>query len=372
MGLLFVSGRLSAAPDQTPNPVLLWNEAFLRWVRAQTPPPALTARNLAILHLALWRAVSKSKAPGIPAALHTVAREVCTALFPTHLADIARLSDGVAMSGSAAAAAREVMAARAADGSSTTIHYVPKDAPGQWRRTPPAMRPPELPHWGKVTPFLLKTADQFRPPPSPDISSEAFAKDLAEVRDRGGKASTQRTPEETQTAHFWSDFSYTTSPPGHWNDIARQLAARLSLRESARLFALLNLAMADAGIACWDCKYHGNFWRPVTAVRHAGNKDWQPLLNTPPHPEYVSGHSTFSGAAVAVLQHFFGTDRLTFTAASDTVKNVTRRYTSLQSCADEISRSRVLGGIHFPAACREGLTLGGKAGAWAVKSFRSI
>ena len=182
--------------------------------------------------------------------------------------------------------------------------------------------------------------------------------------------SSKRSAEEALTAQFWSDFSYTTSPPGHWNDIARQLAVRLDLRETVRLFALLNLALADAGIACWNCKYDYNFWRPVTAINQDPASKWEPLLATPPHPEYVSGHSAFSGAAVAVLQHFFGTDKLTFSATSDTVKDAVRRYTSLQACADEISRSRVFGGIHFPSACREGLTLGKKVGAWAAKAFQ--
>jgi hypothetical protein len=368
--------RLSAATDEESNPLLQWNEGFLRWVRAQSPPPALTARNLAMLHLALWRTASKTKASGLSPALHTAAHEVCATLFPSHQAEMTRLSAAAGASGSAAEAARriarEVMDSRAADGSSTTVHYVPKEAPGQWRRTPPAMRPPELPHWGKVTPILLKSADQFRPTAPPDISSEAFARELDTVRELGGKVSAKRTTAETETAHFWSDFSYTTSPPGHWNDIARQLAARLRVKESARLFALLNLAMADAGIACWDCKYHYNYWRPVTALRHAGEKDWLPLLNTPPHPDYVSGHSAFSGAAVAVLHHFFGTDKLTFTADSDTVKNVTRCYTGIQACADEISRSRVLGGIHLSSACREGLALGRKVGEWTVVNFHRL
>ena len=352
-------------PQATPTPLLLWNESYLRWVRQQAPPPCLTARGLAILHLALWRAASTSVNPA--SAIQNAAHEVCSSLFPG--ADMTGLTAGMARDPRARALARVVLDSRAADGSSTTIHYAPKEEPGQWRRTPLAMRPPELPHWGKVTPFLLKSAGQFRPPPPPDIAGKTFAEDLAEVRDLGGKVSIKRTAAETETAQFWSDFSYTTSPPGHWNDIARQLAARLSLKQSARLLALLNLALADAAIACWECKYHYNFWRPVTVLNRDAAAKWEPLLATPPHPEYVSGHSTFSGAAVAVLQSFFGTDRLTFTATSDTVQGVTRRFNSLKACADEISRSRTLGGIHFPTACREGLVLGRKVGEWTVRVF---
>lgn len=138
----------------------------------------------------------------------------------------------------------------------------------------------------------------LRPPPPPDVAGAPFAKDIKEVRLPGGRDSTKRIATETESAKFWSDFSYTISPPGRWNDTARQLATRLSLTESARLLALLNPALADAGIACWECKDHYNFRRPVTAIQVGGDKACQPLLDTPPHPEHVSGHSAFSGAAI--------------------------------------------------------------------------
>lgn len=368
-GSALCAGELAVAAGRSvPNPVLLWNEAFQRWVREQTPPPCLTSRNLALLHLALWRVV-ESKPKDLSTALHHAASEVCSSLFPTQSAEIDQLLPVREGGQGAREIARRVLDSRAGDGSSTTVHYVPRSDPGQWRRTPPTNRPPELPHWRNVTPFLLKSADQFRPPVPPSLIGDDFARDLEEVQRLGGKISAQRTNFETESAHFWSDFSYTTSPPGHWNDIARQLAARLDLRESARLFAQLNLALADTAIATWDCKYHYNFWRPVTAVQASGAKDWLPVLNTPPHPEYVSGHSAFSGAAVAVLTSFFGSDKLRFTASSDTVKEKRREYRSPQACAVEISQSRVFGGIHFPTSCREGLVLGRKVGEWTVKEF---
>ena len=359
-----------AAEPPVPCPVLAWNEAVIRHVRRQTPPPCLVARNLAILHLALRRAW---QLPGASAgSLHAAASEVCAALF-SGIEPVPGLTEP-ADAAAARRAAAAVVESRAGDGASTTVHYHPRTEPGQWRRTPPAFRPPELPHWGRVQPFLLDAADQFRPPPPPAPGSPAAAAELEEVRKIGGADSPVRTKEETLIARFWSDFSYTTSPPGHWNDIARQIAQsrRLPLGERVRLFALLNVALADTAIATWECKYHWNAWRPVTALHAAGHGEWQSVLPSPPHPEHVSGHSAFSGAGAAVLTAFFGTDRLAFSAVSDSVPDVTRRYTSLAACADEISRSRVLAGIHFPAACREGLVLGRRTAAWTLRRFDKV
>src|SRR6185503_21247286 len=162
--------------------------------------------------------------------------------------------------------------------------------PGAWRRTPPFFRPPELPQWSYVAPFALTNGAQFRPPGPPPLNSSRYAADVNQVRELGGLNSTNRTAEQTFIARFWSDFSYTVTPPGHWNQIAQNVATNRpgTLAENARLFALLNLAMADAGIAVWDAKYIYNFWRPVTAIQQAdtdGNPEteadpnWTPLLN---------------------------------------------------------------------------------------------
>jgi hypothetical protein len=141
----------------------------------------------------------------------------------------------------------------------------------------------------------------------------------------------------------------------------------LSVQQTARLFALLNVAMADAAIATWDAKYVYNLWRPITAIQQADSDDnpdtiadpnWSPLLNTPAFPEYVSGHSTFSAAAATVLARFFGTDHVFFTVGSDSVPGVTRSYTSFAHTAEEIALSRIYGGIHFLAADLDGLSMG--------------
>lgn len=184
----------------------------------------------------------------------------------------------------------------------------------------------------------------------------------------GAADSAVRLGEETRIAHFWADGPGTVTPPGHWNRIAQTVArpAGLSLPENARLFALLNVTLADAAIVCWDMKYTCNLWRPVTAIREAdtdGNDGttrdphWRPLLDTPPFPSCTSGHSTFSGAAAQVLALFFGRDEMRFADSSHT-DGQTRTYHSFSAAAEEAGRSRVYGGIHFEFDNRAGLQSG--------------
>jgi hypothetical protein len=272
-----------------------------------------------------------------------------------------------------------VLDRRANDGCSEHLSYIPSTEPGRWRRTPPFFRPPELPQWAsRVTPFVLERPDQFRPSGPPALSSKEWAAALYEVKNLGGIQSTQRTAEQTLIAKFWSDFSYTETPPGHWNSIAQEIVTKkgIGLEETARLFALLNMAMVDAGIACWDAKFHFDFWRPVTAIQRAeedGNAatepdaNWLPLLRTPSHPEYVSGHSTFSGAAFVVLTECLGTDEVAFDVFSDTLPKEKRHFTSIKACAEECGESRIYGGIHYSFACKDGLELGEKVGRLVMK-----
>jgi membrane-associated phospholipid phosphatase len=197
------------------------------------------------------------------------------------------------------------------------------------------------------------------------------------VKELGGATSVTRTAEQELIAYFWADFTYTVTPPGHWNQIARSAATSLdlSLAQKARLFALLNIALADAAIATWDAKYAFNFWRPVTAIQQAdlddnsetvADADWTPLLPTPSFPEYVSGHSAFSSAAAAVLTRFLGTDHVSFTVVSDSVPGVIRSYSSFAAATEEIGMSRVYGGIHFLSGDLDGLRLGHAIGDYVV------
>src|SRR5262249_27773452 len=159
-------------------------------------------------------------------------------------------------------------------------------------------------------------------------------------------------------AWFWDDGAGTCTPPGHWNQIARvvAMAKQNSMADNARLFALLNIALADAAIVCWDTKFHYKVWRPVHAIRLADEDDsqditrdakWRSLLTTPPFPSYTSGHSTFSGAGAAILARFFGTDEIKFSIGSDGYPGMKRSFKSFSACAAEAGRSRIYGGIHY-------------------------
>lgn len=381
---------LSGIPQVRGGLVEDWNAEAVAAIRAESQPPGLAARNLAILHLAIFHAVGgAADGASREAAALAAAHEVCARQFPARKADFDRrfaksreaIGEGESRRTGfriGRGVAQGVLEARAGDGSTTSVHYVPSDAPGQWRRVT-ANRPPELPQWPKVLPFTLEKGDQFRPPAPPSLGSPEYAASVNEVRRLGAKDSADRTREQQQIAVFWSDFNYTSTPPGHWNEIARTVSVSqgLELQDSARLFALLNVALADAAIAAFDCKYHYNLWRPVSAIRRAGEDHndgtaadpaWESLLQNPPHPEYVSAHSTFSGAAAEVLRSFFARDDIAFEVGSDALPGVTRRYGSFTECADEIGRSRVFGGIHFPFSNARGLALGREVARHVVKS----
>jgi hypothetical protein len=193
----------------------------------------------------------------------------------------------------------------------------------------------------------------------PALGSAAYAAALNEVKSLGRSTGSARTQDQTDIALFWADGANTSTPPGHWNRIAQDVAAAQgnTLAENARMFALLNLAEADAAICCWDNKYQFNFWRPITAIQLAdqdGNAatdadpNWTPLIATPPFPTYTSGHSTFSGAAAEVLKLFYGTDNVSFTTSAEGASGVDdRSFTSFSQASQEAADSRMYGGIHF-------------------------
>jgi hypothetical protein len=206
----------------------------------------------------------------------------------------------------------------------------------------------------------MPNGSQFRHPVGPPaLNTAEYAAALNEVKSLGATNSTTRTPEQTNIARFWADGAGTSTPPGHWNRIAQSVAAAQgnTLSENARMFALLNLAEADAAVVSWDNKYQTNYWRPVTAIQLAdqdGNAatdpdpNWTPLIATPPFPTYTSGHSTFSGAAAEILKLFYGTDNISFTTSAEGAAGVAdRSFTSFSQAAGEAADSRLYGGIHF-------------------------
>lgn len=365
------------------NPVADWNELLTLCIAKECQTPALASRNLATFHLAVSAALDATQ--GRPEndkflAGAAAAAAVGKLLFAGEdarfdaLLPKGKLSDKEsALVETGRRAAAEAMDLRRGDNETSTVNYSTSFKPGQWRRT--SERPPELPHWRKVKTFVLENPRDFLPAPPPALDSPQYAAAVHEVQALGAADSAVRTPEQTMLAKFWSDFSYTSTPPGHWNEVARFLVRQRSLNaeESARLFAALNVAMADVSIVCWKAKYEYNFWRPVTAIRLAdddgnsathGYAEWKPLLKTPPHPDYVSGHAAFSGAAARVMEEFFGAGT-EFRVTSETVSGVERTYTSFAACAREIAESRVFGGIHYRFSGEAGLAMG-QAAAEAV------
>jgi PAP2 superfamily len=279
---------------------------------------------------------------------------------------------GIAI-GKAAAAA--IIALRSSDGSQAPMPYTPGSGPGVWIPTPPDFLPAGVPGWGKVIPFGLRSGSQFRlkPPEYFDLTSEAYTADYEEVKSIGDVNSPIRTAEQSEIARFW----YEGSQQG-WNRITRMFLAQhdldLDLWETARLFALVNFAVADAYIAHFDTKYFYNFWRPVTAIRAGdtdGNDatvpdpDWLSYLVTPAIPDYPSGHSTAGAAAATVLTRFFKHDDLPFTTMSGApFPGITRTFQTFWDAAVENANSRVYAGIHFRTATTDGLQLGERVGRY--------
>jgi hypothetical protein len=215
----------------------------------------------------------------------------------------------------------------------------------------------------------MTSCDQFRAPPPPTCDSQQAADEMAEIARIGARDNADRTEYQTLAAPFWADDLGSCTPPGHWNVIAQDLARRnqLSTADCARLFALLNLACADAGITIWETKFHYRTWRPETAIReitketnsHAtAHPDFIPLMATPAFPSYISGHSTFSAAGARILERWFGTDDIEFTVTSDGLPGAVRTFKKLSECRNEIGMSRLWGGIHVMADNVEGQKAG--------------
>jgi PAP2 superfamily len=311
-----------------------------------------------------------------------------------YAAALAAVPDGPAKSRGVAlgqAAAAAILALRDDDGTDAPlvdVNYPQGTEPGEWRFTPDfPLQLAFAPNWGKVTPFVLQQSSQFRPGAPYHLGSNKYAADYNEIKVLGGDDITTpsaRTADQTQIGLFWIE-----SSPLAWNRLARALAASrgLDIGENARLFGLLNLAMADGYIASWEAKYHYRFWRPITAIRlgdtdgnpaTAGDPGWTPLQPTYPMPDHDSGHAVQGGVAAEILKQVFGTDDVPFTICSTTVgagstcadpAPVLRSYASFSQAADENAVSRIYIGIHFRNAVEEGVRHGRKIAAYAVHTL---
>jgi hypothetical protein len=375
--------------------------------------PGRSSRAMAIVHIAMFDAInaivqrwhgytSLAAAPrgaSMDTAIAQAAHDTLVALFPSQAADLdaalaqdlsgardlAARAGGVALGQRAAAA---ILALRANDGSSRAeprvgVEYLLQDRPGAWQPDPVSQGPLALgAYWGAVTPFALRNAAQFRAPPPATLDSAAYAAAFDEAHRLGGDGvitPTVRTEAQRQTGVFWAydGMPSLCAPPRLYNQIALRIAdvRRTTVLDLARLLALVNIAMADAGVSLWESKYFYNYWRPVTGIRVATGARLTadptftplgaPVSNltgpnfTPPFPAYPSGHAGFGGALFQVLRRFYGTDRIAFTFVSDEFNGTTadntgqvrpqesRSYARLSDAEEENGQSRIYLGIHW-------------------------
>jgi hypothetical protein len=373
-------------------PVIDWNQVLLSLVNTPGAQPSniQPTRNFAILHAAIYDAVNSIDRTHEPyvisiraprgasetAAADAAAHAALVGLYPAqqssldaaYTAELAKVATGPAKDEGirlGQQVATDLLAIRANDGSSVIPPpFIAGTNPGNYRPTPPNLPTPVFTTWGRVTPFVLDSGDQFRPAPPPALTSDAYAASINEVESLGSATSTTRTPEQTQIGQFWS-------PPiqNFWNQVAQSVALsnHSDLPTTARLFAALNLSFADSVIAFYDAKYTYQLWRPVTAVRLAdtdGNPNtvadpnWLPLGgNTAADPSYPGAHSTISAAGADVLAGFYG-DKQHFSLNSPALPGVTRSFSSFSAAAEEAGLSRIYAGQHTRLDHVAGLALG--------------
>jgi len=375
--------------------IIAWNQTMLDAIRATYDTLGLSTRTMAMVQAAMYDAVNgidhfgsvfqvsvpaaESQGASPQAAASEAAFDVLSTLIPQEKAlynatlaeSLADIPDGPGKTAGLAVGdtvAAGILAWRANDGSNLQVPYVSGTAPGEWRPTPPDYTDAWGPAWGQVTPFAIPSAKPFLPPPPPALNSPAYAAALNLTKSLGAKNSKARTPRETQIANFWAyDVAGMGPPPVLYNQITQDVALQQhnTLDQNARLFALVDVAMGDAGIVTWDAKYTYNLWRPITAIRNAnqdGNKatvadpKWTPMGSpgdgvranfTPNFPAYVSGHAAFGAALFTTLADFYGTDKLTFTIGSDEEPGTYETFTSFSAAAEENGMSRIYLGIHY-------------------------
>lgn len=393
--------------DRCDQIVIDWNQHTHQVIKADNgyADPMAASRVLAMVHLAMHDAVnavqpryrSYAYQPAAPAgsqdadaavAAAVAAHDVLATLYPKqktllqatldatlHDAGIGSAAEQGRRIGAAAAAA--MLARRADDGSRADEAYRPGRRPGAYQHVP-GFDFIAAPHWRAVTPFTMRSPEQFRVAAPPALDSAAYAADFDEVKASGSQAAdARRSSDQTHYAAYWYEFS-----DSGWNRIARNVARARpqDLWQRARGFAMLNAVMADAYIAGWDSKLHYDFWRPVTAIRRAaddGNPatqadaQWTPMLTTPPIQDHPSTHSALGAAAAVALAQAFGSDRVAFTMASPSAlpEAPARSFGSFSEAARENADSRVRAGLHFRFATAAGLQLGQRIGEQAVRSF---
>jgi hypothetical protein len=408
LSLIGIAATPSPSAAAPPDPVLEWINIMNNTVLAGGTPPFFTSRVAAIVSASVFDAVNgidpryrpihvppnapdgaSQRAAAIqaayvilmnayPAQSATLTTQLQSSLGALALAESARsISAGAAWGQTVADA---MWAWRLTDG------FAPPPPPfegvlaivgtpaavGYWRPTPPPNAPGAGTQLATMTPWVLVRASQFRLPPPYSLDSAQYAADLNETKTMGVFSGSPRTADQSELAFFWQ-----SNTPLTWNRVAAQISAEraLSFHENVHLFALLNVTMADAVIACWDSKYRYSFWRPITAIREGltpadADPTWEPWLDffppgTPAFPEFPSAHASISGSAAFILAATFG-NNTSFTVTSES-RPGTRSFSSFSSAVSEIADARVFGGIHFRTSCDLGNTLGRNVANFVVR-----
>jgi len=329
-----------------------------------------------LVQLPADRATSKEAAAAAAAAavLATIDEKtagemkVALATYLAPIPDGTPKTDGIKL-GEAVAA--RVVEARTNDGADAPDDYRPRTTPGVY--VPTAI--PISSMWPNMKPFAIASPSQFRPAAPIALESKEWATDYNELKDYGGQTSAKRTAEQTEIARFWL-----IGPPMAYHPFVRQLATakQMDVVDSARLMALAAVGLTDAIIAVLDAKYHYNFWRPITAIRNGdidGNPatdreaTWQPIANTPMHPEYPCAHCILSGTISGVIKAALGTEDIPDIAVtSTTAPGVTHRWTNMTAFTDEVANARIWSGFHYRFSTRVGTDMGLKIGEYVAKS----
>jgi hypothetical protein len=394
----------SAATATADDPTVVsdWNEIAVTTLAADTTKQAVEHMlYTAFVQAAVYDAVVGVKGRYEPYSFHARARRGTSAqaaavaaaykvlvtyvpaaqatLDEKYAASLAQIPDGRAKTRGIAfgtRAAEHLIRLRANDGRNAPIEFTQPPAPGVWRPTPPGFLPMMAPWLGRVTPLLVRSATQFAPPDPPKLTSARYTRDFNEVKALGSATSTERTPAQTDTARFFSG-----NPLVQYNTALRdQVRVRhLDIVEAARMFAAVDMSVADALISVWYAKYVYGFWRPITAINLAdtdGNPatvadpTWTPLLANPPYPEYPSGYNVFNSTVTHGLEELFETRHLRLTLTSTAVPpEVVRRYDSGRALRRDVVDARVWLGIHFRFADTAARDMGRRLTDWTLDHY---
>jgi len=383
--------------------VVHWNEILLQSLPSQ-PPRVPIARNLALVQVAVFDAVNAiersyepyhakvqaSRGASKEAAAAQAAHDTLAALYPSRAGvydaalaeDLAGIAPGRARQGVDVGkeVARQILSLRADDHAADIVTYTPpNNNPGQWQPTPPDFSPAAAAHTSLVTPFAVESSTQFRPGPPPALTSPEYAAAFNEAKALGSVNSTVRTADQTLVAGLWR---LALNNHQVWNRIAQNITAAqdTNLVDTARVFALMNMALHDGLQTSFGAKFHYALWRPVTAIRR-GDEDGNPATEadpnwttlhptTPPYPTYSGNAATIGATCATVLGGVFGADTaFQFDWGRQGFAGVTRSYDSFWAAADEQARSRIYGGIHFRFDSAAGQQIGADVGGYVMEHF---